>query len=295
VAWGDRFKFTTTSAPLTMNSKWDYSKPNVVPYVLAWTVKTDAEMGIVQTQTQLQHDAGGYWFYDNWGKTSDSAAPRKMGQAGLMTPTWNWTYQINQYELCLDNPACLNNTTGSHRLAWGSNYGAIGGATAGSGSYPAYGDDKMLSGHPFHSYAVFMVLGKHSAAPVFRQAAEIERVQGTHLTASAGTVRALGPGGVGRTDAVALAPAGYDHRYAVWSVDTAGNRAALKLSVEQGALTNPVLVLSGYTAAAEPTVKIDGATRTAEADYLLSLDAAGKQVWITLRGDWTGSHELEIQ
>ncbi|HXU80777.1 MAG TPA: hypothetical protein VN914_05235 [Polyangia bacterium] len=295
VAWGDRYKFTTTRAPLTMNSPWDYSKPNLVPYVLAWTVKSDAEMGIVQTQTQAQHDGGGYWFYDNWGKTSESAAPRKQGQIGLMTPTWNWTYQINQYELCIENPACLESTTSSHRLAWGANYGAVGGAKPGSGEYPAYGDDRMLSGHPYQSYSIFMVLGKHSAAPVFGQVTEVEEVQGTHLAASAGTVATMGPGGVGRTDLVPLAPAGYDHRYAVFRVEAAANRVALKLTVDRGALDNPVLLVSGYTAAAPPSVKIDGAARVADADVLVSLDSAAKQVWITLRGGFGGSHDLEIQ
>jgi hypothetical protein len=278
-----------------MNSKWDYSQPNLVPYALAWTVKSDAEMGIVQTQTQLQHDAGGYWFYDSWGKTSDNPGPRKQGQIGLMTPTWNWTYQINQYELCIENPACLNGTTGSHRLAWGSNYGAIGGAKAGSPDYPAYGDDKQLPGHPFQSHSIFMVLGKHSTGSVFRQVTEIERVQGTRLTATAGTVKTMGPGGVGRGDMVALAPAGFDHRYAVFGLEAAGNRVAVKVTVEQGELQNPVLVVSGYTAATAPAVKIDGAARTPDADYFLSLDQAGKQVWITLRGAFAGSHDLELQ
>jgi hypothetical protein len=295
VAWGDRYKFTTTRAPLTMNSSWDYSKPNVVPYVLAWTVKSDAEMGIVQTQTQTQHDAGGYWFYDNWGKTSDAPGPVKTGQIGLMTPTWNWTYQINQYELCLDKPECLESTTGSHRLAWGANYGAIGGAKAGSGDYAAYGDDRTLSGHPFQSYSVFMVLGKHSAGAVFRQVGEVEGVQATHLQATAGAVATMGPGGVGRTDLVALAPAGYDHRYGVFSIEAAANRASLRLTVDRGALHEPVLVVTGYTATAPPAVKIDGVTRTADADYFLSLDASARRVWLTLRGEWSGSHDIELQ
>jgi len=56
-----------------------------------------------------------------------------------------------------------------------------------------------------------------------------------------------------------------------------------------------VLVISGYTGAAAPAVKIDGVARTVDADYYLSLDTAGKQVWITLAGEWTGSHDLEIQ
>lgn len=295
VGWGDRYKFITTTAPLTMNSKWDYSQKNLVPYVLEWINRADAEMGAVQTQTYLQKDAGGYWFYDNWGKTSDTAAPRKPNQIGNMTPTWNWTYQLNQYELCIENPGCLNGTTRSHRLAWGSNYGAIGGAKAGSPDYPAYGDDKMLSGHPFHSSAVFMVLGKHTAAPVFRQVTEIETVQTTRLTATTGTVKTMGPGGVGRTDLVALEPAGYDPRYAVWTVESAANRVALQVTLERGTLDHPVLVVANYTAAAPPVVKVDGAVLRADSDYLLSLDAAARQVWITFRGGWSGTRTIAVE
>jgi hypothetical protein len=296
VGWGDRYKFITTSAPLTMNSKWDYTQPNVVPYVLEWTSKTDAEMGAVQTQTWQQKDAGGYWFYDSWGKTSDNPPAKKQGQVGLMTPTWNWTYQLNQYELCIENPACVDDTTASHRLAWGANYGALGGTfNSNSPSYPAYGDDKQIVGHPFHSYSVFMVLGKHSATPVFRQMTEIETVQGTQLSASAGTVKTMGPGGVGRTDLVALSPPGYDQRYGVWSVEAAGNRVALKVTVDKGALENPVLVVSNYTGAAAPAVKIDGAAKTAEVDYLASVDPTTKQVWITFRAAWSGTHDLALE
>ncbi len=99
IGWGDRYKFKTTSAPLTRNSSWDYSEPNLVPYVHAWADASDTEMGVVQTQTYLQKDAGGYWFYKNWGKTSENQDPDD-GQVGKMPLSWNWPYQMNQYELC---------------------------------------------------------------------------------------------------------------------------------------------------------------------------------------------------
>ena len=107
----------------------------------------DAEMGLVQTQTYLQHDAGGYQFYPNWGK-SDADGP--------MPEDFNWTYQLNQYE--------LPSTTRSKRMAWGSNFGAVG-----QTSYLAYGDDKNLVGYPYQSYSLFVVLDKHSLSPVAGQ------------------------------------------------------------------------------------------------------------------------------
>ncbi len=293
VGWGDRYRFITTAEPLTMNSTWDYSQPNTVPYVLEWTTGTNAEMGAVQTQIYAQHDAGGYWYYSNWGKTSDNHVS-DGSQVGLMPSTWNWTYQLNQYELCIENASCVNNTTGSHRLAWGTNYGALGGATAGSGMYAAYGDDKQLSGYPYQSYSVFMVLGEHTATPVFNQVAEIETVQKTTLTASTGTVPTMGPGGVGRSDMVALSPAGYDARYSVWTAEAASNQLALTATVSEGTLVNPVLVVGGYSAANAPSVSVNGTALTPDVDYVVSLDAAGQKAWITFRVPWTGTTTISV-
>ncbi len=181
MGWGDRYKFRSLNSPVTMASGWDYSQPNTIPYVIEWANSPDAEMGLVQTQTYLQHDAGGYWFYDRWG-TTDANGP--------MPEDYNWTYQLNQYE--------LPSTTRSKRMAWGSNFGAVG-----QTSYLAYGDDKNLVGYPYQSYSVFVVLDKHSLGPVAQQVAEIETVQRTALSASVGTVVASGPAGIGRSDSVA--------------------------------------------------------------------------------------------
>ena len=199
VGWGDRYQFVTTSAPLSHNSTWDYSTKNLVPYAMEWVDKSDAEMGIVQTQTYVQKDAGGYWFYKNWGKTSANQV-RDDGQIGQMPISWNWAYQLNQYELCFpEAESCAGVTTASHRLSWGTNYGAVGGDTKGApGTYPSFGDDKRLVGFPYQSYSVFAVLGKHTGQTVLTQAHEIEIVQKTSLTATVGTVVTDGPGGVGQ-------------------------------------------------------------------------------------------------
>ncbi|HYF63052.1 MAG TPA: hypothetical protein VD886_09595, partial [Herpetosiphonaceae bacterium] len=147
VGWGDRYKFRSLNSPVTMAGGWDYSQPNTVPYVIEYTVSPDAEMGLVQTQTYAQHDAGGYWLYPKWG-TADADGP--------MPENYNWTYQLNQYELPF--------TTTSKRMAWGSNFGAVG-----QTAYQAYGDDKTLSGYPYQSYSVFVVLDRHSRAAVAGQ------------------------------------------------------------------------------------------------------------------------------
>src|SRR5690606_13295608 len=150
---------------------------------------------------------------------------------GPMPPDYNWTYQLNQYELPFTNT--------SKRMAWGSNFGAVG-----QTSYPAYGDDKTLSGYPYLSYSVFIVLDKHSLDPVNSQVVQIERVQKTILTASTGTVVTSGPAGIGRSDTVTYAPAGYDHVYSTWNIRANNNnQATFTLNPTQGALINPIVVI----------------------------------------------------
>ncbi len=294
VGWGDRYKFVTTQAPLTLNSSWDYQEPNLVPYCFEWADLADAEMGIVQTQTYQQKDGGGYWHYKNWGKDS-STQLRDEGQVGEMPISWNWTYQLNQYELCYEQGSgCVDTPTNSHRISWGTNYGAIGGNDA-SGTYPAYGDDKKLVGYPFNSYSVFMVLGKHSEAAVLEQVSEIETVQKTTLTASVGSVLTELWAGVARSDVAALEPPGYDARYSTWNVAADANRAAFNVTVSEGALRNPIVVVSNFTAAAIRKVTVDGISGVADVDYLASVDAQNHLVWLTFRPGWEGTRQISIE
>jgi hypothetical protein len=272
VGWGDHYKFVSRDAPVSLQSRWDYSAPNTIPYVVEWSASADAEMGAVQTQTWQQHDAGGYWFYSKWGTSSDM---------NLMPEDWNWTYQLNQYELPFPGGQK------SKRLAWGSNYGAVG-----QRAYPAYGDQRMLSGYPFQSYAVFMVLGRHTDGVVAQAVAGLEAVQSARLTASVGRVWTEAPAGVGRTDTAPLEPAGFDPRYATWNADAEGDRALLRFEAP-AALQNPVLVISRWQGGA-PQVMLDGAPLVADADFFASVDEAKQQLWITLRSSLSGAHDVEV-
>lgn len=272
VGWGDRYRFVSTGSPVTTTTGWDYTARNTVPYVIEWTTTPDAEMGTVQTQTYLQHDAGGYGFYPHWGQRS----------AGPMPTDFDWTYQLNQYE--------LPSTTRSHRLAWGANFGAVGQA-----AYPAYGNDRTLVGYPYQSYSVHVVLGTHGEHVVFDQVAQVEAVQATAVTATAGTLVTTGPAGIARSDAVAYDPPGYNPVYGTWEVRAASNRAALDVTVRSGALARPVFVVRGYTATTPPRVTLDGATLAADADYFASLDDAGDAVWITFARSFTGAAHVSIE
>jgi len=293
VGWGDRYRFTTTTAPLTMNSEWSYTEPNVVPYVLAWTDKTNAEMGIVQTQTQSQHDAGGYWFYPNWGKTSKTQI-KDDGQIGNMPITWNWPYQINQYELCVEEPSCVDSPTGSHRLAWGANYGALGGADA-SGLYNAYGDDRKLKGHPYQSYSVFMVLGEHKRSPVLSAAHQVELAQAVSIAPSVGTLVVSLPSGVGTSPDVATDPPGYDARYATWNLVASENRVKFSVACASGVLSTPIVVISEFDKSGPPVVRIDGQIGRAGIDYFSSFDSAESKLWLTFAAGWSGTQQIEVE
>jgi hypothetical protein len=273
VGWGDKYRFTTTSpGPALLSSSWDYTKPNVVPYDVLWSSSADAEMGLVQTQAWEAHVAGGDYggnIMGSWGKT------------GSPMPTdWAWPYQLNQYEMPY--------VSSSHRLAWGATFGAVG-----QRSYAAWG--KTLSGYPFVSYAVFVVLGKHTTSAVAAQVAEMEAVQTTTLTATRGMVATRGVAGPGRTDTAPFTPAGFDPVYAAWTVDAAGNAATAAFATGPGTLKNPVVVLRGYTSASPPRqVTLGGRNLTANDGYFATVDPAGKRLFLTLNASLSGTSVLTV-
>jgi hypothetical protein len=166
VAWGDSYRFESLGTLNKLNG-WDYTQPNTVPFAMEWISEHDAEMGLVQTQTQAEHAAGGYWFYGNWGTRDDD---------GPMPEDFNWAYQLNQYSFG------AGETTASTRLAWGMNFGAVG-----QSAYAVMGDDPdnpaagSPSGWPTQSYSTYIVLGEHSAAPVDETAARVA-VEATQVT-----------------------------------------------------------------------------------------------------------------
>ncbi len=273
VGWGDRYKLTSLASPLTMASGWDYTAPNTVPYVLSWASGPDAEMGLVQTQTFSQHDAGGYGFYTSWGKRDAD---------GPMPPDSQWPYQVNQYELPF--------TTRSKRLAWGTNYGAVG-----KSRYDVFGQDGKAAGYPYQSYAVHVVLDRHSRAPVAEQVAEVEAVQGTRLSAAVGGVVAEGPAGVERDDSTTYSPAGYDHVYGVWTLAAADGRLDASFDVTAGALRSPVFAITQWTSSSPPArVRLGDRELVADVDYYATVDTARGRLWLTLSGTYAGPSRLRL-
>ena len=254
VGWGDRYRFRTTgSGPVTFSSPWTYAEPNRIPHVISWSDSFNGEMGLVQTQEWERKDAGGYWFYANWGETSDGRA---------MPEDWNWTYQLNQYELPF--------TTASHRVAWGTNYGAVGRT-----SYPVYGDDAQASGYPYQSYAVFVALGERGE--VDRLIGATEALQDGELSCVTGTPKAQGTVGAGRTDSQPF-DNGYNPVFASFDVDASAGGVDCTLDIGPTPVKGLLLRLHG----ASGTIAADG-------DFVTSTNPETNVTWVSLLGARSGT------
>ena len=305
VAWGERYKFISTSNPVSFASTWSYNALNSVPYVKLWTTAVDASMGTVQTQTMTQHDAGGYFGIGSWRKTSaeGQACPGNY----LMPCDYNWPYQSINYSLF--GASTTNNT----RLAWGANFGFLGqsqypvmgssdnaiGGPVGNGNptnNPYSAEARYASGWPRQSYSNFVVLGVNSIDPVAAQVTQIETVQSTVVTAAIGSVVLSGPAGVNRPDQANYAPAGWNHVYGAFTLAAAGLQVDANFNVAAGSLNKPLLIVSNWTSATLPnTVRLRGLTLVQDVDYFPSVRASNSELWITLNRDLSGaSNRLEI-
>jgi hypothetical protein len=295
VGWGDRYKFASTTNPVTMNSAWTWNVANTIPYVKLWTTAVDATMGTVQTQTITQQDAGGYWGTNRWNTTSAGGNACTMAIGGvdhLMPCDFNWPYQSINYSL-----SGVNTPTSNSRLAWGTNFGFLGQTqyfTQGSAYYGGPLPDTSAPGWPKKSYSTYVVLGTHTSAPVEAQVTQVETVQSLALSATIGSVVTSGPAGAARADNVTYAPAGYNHVYGALAFAASGNSLDANIAVGAGTLTKPLLILGSYTGA-YPTVKLGGVTLVSDVDYFPSLRADASELWITLNRDLLGvTNHLEV-
>ncbi|HYM61753.1 MAG TPA: fibronectin type III domain-containing protein [Thermoanaerobaculia bacterium] len=296
VGWGDRYKFVSSTNPVTMGSAWSWNTPNTVPYVKLWTSAVDATMGTVQTQPITQQDAGGYWGVGRWNTTSAGGNACTVAIGGVdhrMPCDFNWPYQSINYSFA-DSSSATNNT----RLAWGTNFGFLGQSqyyTHGSAYYGGLLPNTTASGWPRKSYATYVVLGRHSDAPVESQVAQVETMQSVTATASVGTVLTMGPAGVARPDNVTYVPAGYNHVYGALAFSAAANQLDVNVAVGAGTLSKPLMIVSNYTAGYPAGVTLNGATLNADTDYYASLRPAASELWITLNRNLTGaSNRIQI-
>ncbi len=302
VAWGDYFRFSSTSAPVTFGSSWTWNQPNTIPFVKLWTQGVDATMGIVQSRSIQRQDAGGYWGQDSWNQTS-ATQPVACPDTGARMPCdYNWPFQSINYEI-------YGGPTQNGRIAWGTNFGFLGQAQYrvrgnidyGGGPPNTLPGDPMAPGWPKKSYSTHIVLGTHSSDPVGRQVAETEVIEHfLTLAATVGSVATQGPTGIADATAMAYAPAGYDPVYGVLSFNAAGNQldATLTIGAAAGArkLVNPLLVLRGWSGGLPTTVRLAGQALIADVDYFASPRPAKNELWITLKRELTAgpARRLEI-
>lgn len=292
IGWGDRYKFTTTTAPATYNSSWTWNTPNTIPYVKLWTTSPDATMGTVQTQTIVQQDAGGYFGTGRWNTTS-AAGNACTSPASLLPCDFNWPYQSVNYSF-----ASVNTPTNNTRLAWGSNFGFLGRTsyyTHGSAFWGGPLPNTTDSGWPRKSYSTYVVLGTHSSDPVGAQVSQVETVQSLSLSAAVGSVAGSGPAGVGRPDNVSYSPAGYDHVYGALTFVALGNALDANIAVGSGTLRKPVIVVRNISGNDYPSLRFNGVAQTVDVDYFPSLRAETGHLWITLNRDLSGaSNRIEL-
>jgi hypothetical protein len=287
VAWGDRWQFQSTTAPVMLDSAWTWDTPNTVPYVKLWVTSTNATMGIVQSQTMTQQDAGARneFYHDITPFWNHTSAQGDAGDGYAMPYQDAWPYQANSFSI--DVGASNNNA----RLTWGTSYGFLG-----KTSYSVYdGVVANAPGYPKKSYSVYVVLGPHSTGPVEAQRSEVETLQTLVLGASIGSVATSGPAGPARADTITYAPPGYDPVHAALTFAATGNALDATIAVGAGhTLAHPVLVVRGM-GAYPSTVTLNGATLTEDSDYFPSLRPSANELWLTLNRDLSGSNYLQLQ
>lgn len=301
VAWGDKYRFETdasrTGGFLTIASDWRYDQPNLVPFSHSWT--QNAEIGLVSTRPYAEDVSGGdlgLWFDDRgrargsgkiaarcWQKTSATAVgcadPASDGASAKMPATWSWPFQIANFGL-RDQP------TRDKKIAWGTNYGAV-------GHREAVSFDRSVSGYAYTSYSTQVVLGARSAGDVAAQIASEEAARSTTLAATRGQIMLSGPKGVGRSDIERYSTPGYDPVYGVFRTQAdADGASTFALDTHGGVLRAPMLVVSGR--GSEPRVMtLDGIVLTPDVDYFTSTHQG--ETWITLASDLAGTHQLSIR
>ncbi|MCY7386555.1 MAG: Ig-like domain repeat protein [Burkholderiales bacterium] len=291
VGWGDVYKFRSTSAALTFNSSWTWNVANTVPHNMLWTQTVDSEMGIVMTQPISQQDAGGYFGQNKWNLTS-AAGNACANPATVMSCDYLWPYQSVNYSFYDQNGQFVpNDQTKSKRLAWGANFGYLG-----QTNYPDRPTGANRSGHPRKSYSTYIVLDTHTRTPTDIQVSQMETRQLSSAAASLGSVATTGPAGLGRPDTINYVPGGFDPIFDAWTFNASGNNATVSFTTPAPyKLHNPLIILRGYTLATEPSqIKIGGVALVADTDFYASAVPSRNELWLTLRGQYQGTTNLEV-
>jgi hypothetical protein len=286
-SWGDTHKWVTLangtlneSTQATTTSGWRYDELNTIPYAMQWTKNINAEQGRVLTQPITVKDMG---------QNSFPALANVQTPAGPMIADGQWCYQILNYGI-IDAGGGV-----TKRLTWGTNWGYPGGfdewgASTSKTDFTKHSNGARTDGMLL-AFSLFDVFGTHTGGykngATGKMVKQMENMAQATLTASTGTVVTSGPAGVGLASNVAnnvtYMPAGYNHVYATWEVNAAGNQAVVTLTPMAGApIENPVFVINNFTAASFSNVCINSTTAIANTDYFATIDIANSKAWVTL-------------
>lgn len=315
VAWGDYlYRFITTGAELNLNSPWTYNTGNFVNFDRAWTETVNAEMGIVQTKgLDVSLPRGDRVAHSERGFTSADAYPGKgdCKSFGADARVYSvpcidaWPYQMMNYDW--ENPAKpATEGTGTKLMAWGSNYGWLGGTT-----YKNFDGGSTLDGRGDRSYATFIVLGpkaRFSAGSgmydqpgdVMTMVSEVEALSlATLSSVGPGTVAMQAPKGPGASENKTLVN-GYNDTYAAFYLNAVGNQVKFTITPDVAqTIKTPVFVIENFTSRSIPTIRVNGAavtvnTGAADAGAFVSINEAGNELWVTINQSVTAATQIEI-
>lgn len=291
VAWGDSHHFKSTSAPLTLNSSWDWTAVNTgAAYNSLYA--NNAEMGIVGTRVISKQDAGGYEGADGL-RGNTSAGHSCAGEGHAMPCLFQWSYQSVNYSFSGNN-----DSTNNKRFAWGTDWGFLGQA-----SYTPMNNNYAATpgSFPKRSYSTWIVFDPRASAsssPTRILSDQAKTIDDTVFTVTGAANRKLsGAKGIADASLETYSPAGFNHVYSTWEADLTGATAVvLNWQVPAGQnLLGSSIVLNNYTKANSPSsLSLNGTVLIANQDYFASVIPSTKQLWITLKNNLSNSASLTI-
>ena len=291
LGWGTKFKFRTTSAPLSASSSWDYSQTNNIPYVWQWkdAGAGDREFGLVQNQPYKDQGAG-----CEYHTGSMIAQPPSTG-AGLPDGSnyfLGLPYQMNSY----GSSAIYV----GERFTWGSVYhNAWGLFNNGKGVFEeGHGEalGSLLYGtaqngfmqYPVNAWSHNVLIDRYSDSGLTNLVADTDRAYGCTLTASVGSVIVSGPRGpgsyvapaTGSMPTVTYSRPGLDFVYRAWTLQASAGAVTASLAVPAGGLDRPTFIFKGVSAV--PCLfQLDGVAQMNGTDYFGSLDVGQSLYYVT--------------
>ncbi len=246
-----------------------------IPY--AWEWAHNREIGYIATQTFTQQNQGAPVWSDGLpasGSGFDPAGAGAFGAAG--DQVWRTDFQMNFYDQGI-------------KITWGQPYGWM------DNSADATVPSCLKNG--WGQYSLSIVLEAQPDAAGMRVRDENRAIHSGKVafTAVTGTVKAQGPVGMANPALQTLSPAGYDHNFRAWWASASGNQASVNLDISDPAqsLVSPMFRFSDMPALPSG-VTLNGIALVSGKDYFASLDAAGREVWITVAKTLRGKNLIVL-